>query len=90
MGKISNNENIGKRAAKAKIKFEHALVIGFNASSVDDLERKNTVEPLAIREIRGDGANVSTIIDHETFTRITLMNEKHAAASIFTRQRRRI
>ncbi len=61
MGNISNNENIGKRVAKASIEFEHALVIGFNARSVDSLERKNTVEPLAIREIRGDGANVSTI-----------------------------
>ncbi len=45
---------------KAKVEFEHALAIGFNARSVDSLERKTTVEPLAICEIRGDGANVST------------------------------
>ncbi len=89
VGNISNNLNIGKRAAKAQIEFEHALVIGFNASSVDSLERKTTVEALAICEIRRGGPNVSTRIDHETFTRITLMTEKHAASSRFTRRRRR-
>ncbi len=51
MGNISNNEIIEKREAKAKIKFEHALVIGFNVISVDSLERKTTVEPLAIRQM---------------------------------------
>ncbi len=40
--------------------FEHALAIGFNALSVDSLERKTTVEPLATCEIRGGGANMST------------------------------
>ncbi len=52
-GNISNNENMGKRAVKAKVEFEHALVVGFNVRSVDSLERKTTVEPLAICEIRG-------------------------------------
>ncbi len=51
MGAISSNENMGKRATKAKIEFEHALAIGFNARSVDSLEDKTTVEPLAICEI---------------------------------------
>ncbi len=60
MGNISNNENVGKRKTKAKVEFEHALAIGFNARSVDSLERKITVEPSAICEIRGDGANVRT------------------------------
>ncbi len=49
---------MGERTTKAKVEFEHAL--GFNARSVDSLERKTTVEPLAICEIRGDGASVST------------------------------
>ncbi len=60
VGNISNNENVGKRTTKAKVEFEHALAIGFNARSVDSLGRKTIVEPLAICEIRGDGANVST------------------------------
>ncbi len=52
MGNISNNENLGERAAKAKIEFEHALIIGFNARSDESLERKTPVEPLAICESR--------------------------------------
>ncbi len=60
VGNISNNENVGNRTTKAKIEFQHALAIGFNGRSVDSLERKTTVEPLAICKIRGNGANVST------------------------------
>ncbi len=37
-----------KRATKAKVEFEHALAIRFNARWVDGLERKTTVELLAI------------------------------------------
>ncbi len=59
MGNISNNENVGKRTTKAKVEFEHAVAIGFNARSVDSLERKTTVEALAICEIRGDGATLA-------------------------------
>ncbi len=50
----------GETAAKAKITFEHALAIGFNARLADSLERKTTVEPLVIGEIRWNGANIST------------------------------
>ncbi len=55
---INSNESMGKRATETKI--EQALAIGLNARSVDSLERKTTTEPMAICEIRGDGADVST------------------------------
>ncbi len=39
---VSNNANMWKGAAKAKIEFDHALARGFNARSVESLERKTT------------------------------------------------
>ncbi len=80
---INNNENMGKRATETKIEFEQALAIGLNARSVDSLERKTTTVSLAICEIRGGGG-----ADHETFARITLMNETHMVSIRFTRCRR--
>ncbi len=86
VGHISNNKNMGKRATKAKVEFGHALAVGFNARSVDSLEREATVEPLAICGCRGDGADGSTRVHHEAFSGITLTNEKHTAWSRFTRR----
>ncbi len=73
---------------EAKIEFVHALAICFNAHSIDTLERESTVEPLVISVCRRDGADVSTGVNHEAFTGITLMNVKHAASRRFTRRRR--
>ncbi len=53
VGHMSNNENMEKRATKTKVEFGHALAVGFNARSVDSLEREATVEPLAACGCRG-------------------------------------
>ncbi len=45
-----------------------------------------TVDPLAICMCRRNGTDVSTIVDHEAFSRITLMNVKHTASSRITRR----
>ncbi len=81
---------MGKGATKTKVEFNHALAVGFNARSVDSLEREAIVEPLTICGCRGDGADGSTRVDREAFSVFKLTNEKHAASSRFTRRRRRI
>ncbi len=60
LGNISSSENLGKRATKAEVEFDHALGIGCYARSVDSLEREATVERVAICGCMRDGTDVST------------------------------
>ncbi len=62
---------MGKGSTEAKIEFDHALAICFNADSVDSLEGEATAGPLAICVCRRDGADISTRVDHGAFSGIT-------------------
>ncbi len=87
MRNIGHNEDVGKGSAEAKVELKQALAIGFDASSFDSLKCDATIEPLAICVCGGNGADISTRVDYEAFSGVTLMNVKHAASSRITRRR---
>ncbi len=86
-GNIGHNKDVGKRSTEAKVELKQALAIGLDACSVDGLKGEANVRPLAICVCGGNGADVSTKVDHEAFSRITLMDIKYAASSRITRRR---
>ncbi len=53
------------------------------------LKSEVTVAPLVNCVFRWDYVDVSNEVDHEAFSRVTLMKVKHAASSRITRLRRR-
>ncbi len=87
MRNIGHNEDVGKGSTEAKVELEQALAIGFDASSVDSLKGEATVGSLAICVYGRNGADISTRVDYEAFSGVTLMNVKHAASSRITRRR---
>ncbi len=76
MRNVGHIKDVGKGSTEAKIELEQALVIGFDAASVFSLKSEAIVGPLAICVCRRDGADVSTKVDHEAFSGVTLMNLK--------------
>ncbi len=81
---VGHNKDVGKGSTEAKIGLEQALAIGLMLARLTVI-----VGPLAICVCRKDGADVSTKVDHEAFSGVTLMNVKHEASSRITRRRRR-
>ncbi len=74
MRNIGQNKDVRKRSTEAKVELKQALAIGLDACSVDGLKGEANVGPLAIAVCGGNGADVSTRVDHEAFSRITLMD----------------
>ncbi len=89
MRNVGHNEDVGKGSTEAKVEPKQALTISFYACLVDSLKSDATVGPLAICVCGRNGADVSTRVDHEAFSGVTLKNVKHAASSRITRRRRR-
>ncbi len=87
MRNVGHNKDVGKGSTEAKVDLKQALAISFDACLVHSLQSEATVGPLAICVCGGNGADVSTRVDYEAFSRITLMDIKHAGSSRITRRR---
>ncbi len=79
MRTIGHNKNVGRRSTEAKVELKQALAIGFDACSVDGLKGEANVGPLAICVCGGNGADVSTRVEHEEFYGVKLTDIKHPA-----------
>ncbi len=85
MRNVGHDKYVGQGLTEPKVELEQVLAISFDACLVDSLNSEATVGPLAICVCWGNGADVSTRVDHEEFSGVTLMNVKHAASSRITR-----
>ncbi len=68
MRNIGHNKNVGKRSTEAKVELKQALAIGFDVCSVGGLKGEATVGPLATCVCGGNGADISTRVNHEAFS----------------------